>query len=246
MRFDYAATLPWMRQVGTTDAPALLAVAGPDALVVRGPRMTASHMAHRGEFLVGEGETVDLQLSWFPGYRPVPEPLDVDASIAATTAWWRSWVRGCIEPGAYDQEVRRSLLVLRLLTHEDTGGIVAAATTSLPEDFGGSRNWDYRYVWLRDAALTLEALVHHGYTQEAQAWRQWLLRAIAGDPADVQIMYGLAGERRLTEWEVDTLPGYEGEHARAHRQRGIRAVPGRRLRRGDDRTRRGAPQRRRR
>ena len=140
----------------------------------------------------------------------MPEPLDVDASIAATTTWWRSWVRGCIEPGAYDREVRRSLLVLRLLTHEDTGGIVAAATTSLPEDFGGSRNWDYRYVWLRDAALTLEALVHHGYKQEAQAWRQWLLRAIAGDPADVQIMYGLAGERRLTEWEVDTLPGYEG------------------------------------
>ena len=118
-------------------------------------------------------------------------------------------MRACIEPGAYDDEVRRSLLVLRLLTHEDTGGIVAAVTTSLPEAFGGSRNWDYRYVWLRDAALTLEALVHHGYTQEAQAWRQWLLRAIAGDPADVQIMYGLAGERRLTEWEVDTLPGYE-------------------------------------
>ena len=208
VRFGYAATLPWMRQVGTRDAPALLAVAGPDALVVRGPRMTASRMAHRGEFLVGAGDTVDLQLSWFPGYRPVPEPLDVDASIAATTEWWRSWVHGCIEPGAYDQEVRRSLLVLRLLTHEDTGGIVAAATTSLPEDFGGSRNWDYRYVWLRDAALTLEALVHHGYTQEAQAWRQWLLRAIAGDPADVQIMYGLAGERRLSEWEVDTLPGY--------------------------------------
>ncbi len=210
VRFDYAATLPWMRQIGTTDAPALLAVAGPDGLVVRGSRMTAGDRAHRGEFLIGEGETVDLQLSWFPGYRAVPEPLDVDASIAATTTWWRSWVRGCIEPGAYDREVRRSLLVLRLLTHEDTGGIVAAATTSLPEDFGGSRNWDYRYVWLRDAALTLEALVHHGYKQEAQAWRQWLLRAIAGDPADVQIMYGLAGERRLTEWEVDTLPGYEG------------------------------------
>ncbi|HVL60821.1 MAG TPA: glycoside hydrolase family 15 protein, partial [Microbacterium sp.] len=178
--------------------------------VVRGSRMTAGDRAHRGEFLIGEGETVDLQLSWFPGYRAVPEPLDVDASIAATTTWWRSWVHRCIEPGAYDREVRRSLLVLRLLTHEDTGGIVAAATTSLPEEFGGSRNWDYRYVWLRDAALTLEALVHHGYKHEAQAWRQWLLRAIAGDPADVQIMYGLAGERRLTEWQVDTLPGYEG------------------------------------
>ncbi|KRE25923.1 glycoside hydrolase family 15 protein [Agromyces sp. Soil535] len=210
VRFDYAAAMPWMRQVGTPDAPALLAVAGPDALVIRGPRLTASHMAHHGGFDVGEGATLDLQLSWFPGYRTVPEPLDVDACIARTAAWWRSWVRACVEPGAYDGAVRRSLLVLRLLTHEDTGGIVAAATTSLPEDFGGSRNWDYRYVWLRDAALTLEALLHHGYTHEAQAWRQWLLRAIAGDPADVQIMYGLAGERRLPEWASDTLPGYDG------------------------------------
>ncbi len=140
-------------------------------------------------------------------------------------------------PEAYNEEVRRSLLVLRLLTHEDTGGVVAAATTSLPEELGGSRNWDYRYVWLRDAALTLEALMHHGFTHEAQGWRQWLLRAIAGDPADVQIMYGLAGERRLPEWEVETLPGYRGAPVR-DRQRGIRAVPGRHLRRGHDRARR--------
>jgi len=209
VRFDYAAAMPWMRQVGTPDAPALLAVAGPDALVVRGSRLTASRMTHLGGFDVGEGEELDLQLSWFPAYRAVPEPLDVDACIADTTAWWRSWVRACVEPGAYDEAVRRSLLVLRLLTHEDTGGVVAAATTSLPEDFGGSRNWDYRYVWLRDAALTLEALMHHGYTHEAQAWRQWLLRAIAGDPGDVQIVYGLAGERRLPEWTADTLPGYD-------------------------------------
>lgn len=210
VRFDYAATLPWMRQVGTSDAPAVLGVAGPDALVLRGPQLTPSDNRHVGAFVVAAGQTVDLQLSWFPAHRPAPDPLDVDAAIAHTAEWWRSWVRACVSPGAYDDEVRRSLLVLRLLTHEDTGGVVAAATTSLPEDFGGARNWDYRYVWLRDAALTLEALMHHGYTHEAEAWRQWLLRAIAGDPADVQIMYGVAGERRLVEWEAEALPGYAG------------------------------------
>ncbi|WP_173922340.1 glycoside hydrolase family 15 protein [Agromyces sp. Marseille-P2726] len=210
VRFEYAAAMPWVRQVGTPDAPVLLAVAGPDAIVVRGPRLTPGDHRHRGEFEVSEGETIDLQLSWFPAHLTPPEPLDVDAVIDDTASWWRSWVRSCAEPGAYDAAVRRSLLVLRLLTHEDTGGIVAAVTTSLPEDFGGARNWDYRYVWLRDAALTLEALMSHGYNHEAEAWRQWLLRAIAGDPGDVQIMYGLAGERRLTEWEVTTLPGYAG------------------------------------
>ena len=210
VRFDYAAALPWVRQVGTRASPALLAVAGPDAIVFRGPRLAARDHRHQGEFTVAEGETVDVQLTWFPAHLAVPEPLDVDAAITATESWWRTWAGSCAEPGAYDEAVRRSLLVLRLLTHEGTGGIVAAATTSLPEDFGGSRNWDYRYVWLRDAAHTLEALMHHGFIKEAQAWRLWLLRAIAGDPADVQIMYGLAGERRLPEWEVPTLPGYAG------------------------------------
>lgn len=210
VRFDYAASLPWMRQVGTADAPVLLAVAGPDALVVRGPQLTPHDHRHLGDFTVSAGQTVDVQLTWFPAHLSAPPPLDVEAAIAATATWWRSWVRSCAEPGAYDEVVRRSLLVLRLLSHEETGGIVAAATTSLPEDFGGARNWDYRYVWLRDAALTLEALMHHGFTREAEAWRGWLLRAIAGDPADVQIMYGLAGERRLPEWVVPTLPGYGG------------------------------------
>ncbi|HET6672980.1 MAG TPA: glycoside hydrolase family 15 protein [Agromyces sp.] len=210
VRFDYAASLPWMRQVGTADAPALLAVAGPDALVIRGPKLHADDHRHVGEFTVAAGETVDVQLTWFPAHRPMPNPRDVDGAIIGTDRWWREWAKGSTEPGAYDEVVRRSLLVLRMLTHEETGGIVAAPTTSLPEDFGGSRNWDYRYVWLRDAALTLEALINHGYTTEAEAWRQWLLRAIAGDPADLQIMYGLAGERRLAEWEVPTLPGYAG------------------------------------
>jgi GH15 family glucan-1,4-alpha-glucosidase len=210
VRFDYAASLPWMRQVGTADAPALLAVAGPDALVIRGPKLDADGHRHVGEFTVAAGETVDVQLTWFPAHRPMPNPRHVDGAIIGTQRWWQGWAQGSAEPGAYDEIVRRSLLVLRMLTHEETGGIVAAPTTSLPEDFGGSRNWDYRYVWLRDAALTLEALINHGYTTEAEAWRQWLLRAIAGDPADLQIMYGLAGERRLTEWDVPTLPGYAG------------------------------------
>ena len=210
VRFDYAATLPWMRQVGTDAAPTVCGVAGPDALVVRGPRLSPSRHRHHGAFEVAEGETVDLQLSWFPAHLEMPGPLDVDACIAETSAWWRDWMHAAVPPGAYDDEVRRSLLVLRLLTHGDTGGVVAAVTTSLPEQFGGQRNWDYRYVWLRDAALTLEALMHHGFTHEAQAWRLWLLRAIAGDPADVQIMYGLAGERRLPEWEAEALPGYAG------------------------------------
>ncbi len=210
VRFDYAASLPWVRQVGSADAPVLLAVAGPDALVLRGPRLEASDHRHVGEFAVDAGDTVDLAMTWFPGHLAPPAPLDVDAAIAATESWWSSWVERCAGPGSYDPAVRRSLLVLRLLTHEETGGIVAAATTSLPEQLGGPRNWDYRYVWLRDAALALEALMHHGFTGEAHAWRGWLLRAIAGDPVDVQIMYGLAGERRLAEWEVPTLPGYEG------------------------------------
>ncbi|MET4157293.1 glycoside hydrolase family 15 protein [Agromyces sp. PvR057] len=210
VRFGYAATLPWMRQHTTADGPALLAIAGPDALVLRGPRLAAEDHAHVGTFTVATGETVDLRLTWYPSHLEPPEPVDVDDAIERTNRWWREWAARSTSFGAYDDAVRRSLLVLRLLTHEDTGGIVAAATTSLPEEFGGSRNWDYRYVWLRDASLTLQALMVHGLHEEAQAWRRWLERAVAGDPADVQIMYGVAGERRLPEWEADTLPGYDG------------------------------------
>jgi GH15 family glucan-1,4-alpha-glucosidase len=216
IRFDYGATVPWVRRLGEADGgPGLLAVAGPDAVVLRGPvpisdRNRPDDRVHRGTFEVGEGETVDLVLTWYPSHRDVPEPLDVDEQIARTSDWWLDWAGRC-EPGPeYAAQVHRSLLVLRALTHEDTGGIVAAATTSLPEEFGGVRNWDYRYCWLRDTALTLEALIGHGYTDEARAWRNWLLRAIAGDPEDVQIMYGLAGERSLPERELDHLPGYEG------------------------------------
>src|SRR5690606_9231255 len=136
---------------------------------------------------------------WFPSHREVPPRIDVDAALASTDRWWRSWADGIAYQGPYRDAVVRSLQVLRALTHEDTGGIVAAATTSLPEEFGGERNWDYRYVWLRDASLTLEAFLAHGFTAEAEAWRGWLLRAIAGDVDDVQIMYGIAGERDLGE-----------------------------------------------
>ncbi|TPW73834.1 glycoside hydrolase family 15 protein [Schumannella sp. 10F1B-5-1] len=210
IRFDYAAALPWMRQIGDDAAPALVATAGPDALVVRGPAFEPVDHAHAAEFEVGEGETVDTVLTWFPAHRRPPHPLDVDAAIDATLVESRDWIAGADCGTVHPDAVRRSLLLLRALTHADTGGIVAAATTSLPEQPGGARNWDYRYVWLRDAALTLQALVARGFRDVAHHWRDWLLRAVAGDPNDLQIMYGLAGERRLPEWEVPTLPGYEG------------------------------------
>ena len=211
LRFDYATALPWVRQTGGEGRDGeLVAIAGPDAIVVRGPRLTASDHAHTADLEVSAGETVDVVLTWYPSHREPPEPLDVDAQLAATTGWWQDWASRGEPPVAYADAVQRSLLILRALTHEDTGGIVAAATTSLPEQRGGSRNWDYRYVWLRDASLTLQALMMHGYREEAHQWRRWLLRAIAGDPADVQIMYGLAGERWLPERELDELPGYEG------------------------------------
>ena len=210
VRFDYARAMPWMRQAGTDAQPALIATGGPDAIVVRGPALTAAEHTHRGIVTVEAGEVVDLVLTWFPSHREVPEPIDVDAAIAATVRWWSAWADGIDHAGPHHEDVVRSLMVLRALTHEDTGGIVAAATTSLPEDFGGVRNWDYRYVWLRDASLTLEALLDHGFVEEAQEWRGWLLRAIAGDPSEMQIMYGLAGERDLAERTLDHLPGYDG------------------------------------
>lgn len=211
IRFAYADAVPWMRQLRARDGGSVLvAVAGPDAIVMRGPRLSAHQQKHRATFSVAEAETVDLSLTWYPSHRDAPAALNVDEQIAATTKWWTNWASACIRSTEYTAAVRRSLLVLRALTHEDTGGIVAAATTSLPENFGGKRNWDYRYVWLRDASLTLDVLLHHGFDDEALRWRDWLLRAIAGDPADVQIMYGLAGERRLTEYEIPWLPGYQG------------------------------------
>jgi GH15 family glucan-1,4-alpha-glucosidase len=210
VRFDYGAAIPWMRQVPEEGGNAVIAVAGPDALVVRGPVLTANDHAHTSTFAVGEGEIVDITLTWYPAHRPAPAPLNVSKRIRQTQKWWQGWSTATTTASHYSDAVRRSLLVLRALSHEDTGGIVAAATTSVPEEFGGTRNWDYRYVWLRDASLTLHVLLDHGFEAEADPWRGWLLRALAGDPGDVQIMYGLSGERRLNEYEITSLPGYDG------------------------------------
>ena len=217
VRFGYGAVVPWVRRVpdpsaGAGGGEALLASAGPDAVLLRtsGDLPVADGRRHVGEFEVAAGEVVDLVLTWYPSHREPPPPLDVPSRLEATRAEWQAWADLRTHRGEHAEAVTRSLLVLRALTHEDTGGIVAAVTTSLPEEHGGTRNWDYRYCWLRDAALTLEALLLHGYREEAQEWRQWLLRAVAGDPEDVQIMYGVAGERELPERELAHLPGYEG------------------------------------
>jgi GH15 family glucan-1,4-alpha-glucosidase len=211
IRFGYSDAMPWVRQFEEKGRHGIIAVAGPDAVVVRGPKLTAADHAHVSEFSVAEGETVDVSMTWYPSHRPPPAHPDVDAVLARTTAWWTDWASSCERhDGPYEDLVVRSLLVLRALTHEDTGGIAAAATTSLPEQWGGVRNWDYRFVWLRDASATLEVLLSRGFRGEALTWRGWLLRAIAGDPADIQIMYGLGGERELTELTIDSLPGYGG------------------------------------
>jgi GH15 family glucan-1,4-alpha-glucosidase len=211
-RFDYGATVPWVNQNRERDPVELVAVAGPNAVVLRGPVLRGRDHQHSGTFTVNEGETVDIVLTWFPSHRALPEPLDAEAALTRTAEWWRKWLeRGAHrEHPRYEDAVRRSLLVLRALTHESTGGIVAAATTSLPEQFGGARNWDYRFVWLRDAALTIHVLARHAFDDEVGRWRQWMLRAIAGDPADVQIMYGIGGERWLPERELGSLRGYQG------------------------------------
>ena len=213
VRFGYGAVVPWVRRVQDAGGgEALLASAGPDAVLLRtsGELPVADGRRHVGELDVAAGEVVDLVLTWYPSHREPPPALDVDARLESTRTEWQAWADRRTHRGQHAEAVTRSLLVLRALTHEDTGGIVAAVTTSLPEEHGGTRNWDYRYCWLRDAALTLEALLLHGYSEEAQEWRQWLLRAVAGDPEDVQIMYGVAGERELPERELDHLPGYEG------------------------------------
>ncbi|GAA1839851.1 glycoside hydrolase family 15 protein [Agromyces salentinus] len=209
-RFDYGSVVPWVRRIDDGRGYGLLAVAGPDSVVLRGPRRTAGDHSHVVEFAVAEGEAVDLRLSYARSWRHPSAPVDIGAELQATIDGWREWAEQAAPPARFEREVERSLLVLRALTHEDTGGIVAAVTTSLPEVIGGERNWDYRFVWLRDAALTVQVLVDHGYVEEAQVWRRWLLRAIAGDPADLQIMYDVAGGRRLAEFELPELSGHRG------------------------------------
>lgn len=209
IRFGYATAMPWVRQLDE-DSFSLLAVAGPDAAIYRGPELHADGAAHSGEFEVNAGDVVDIEFTWYPSHREPPRAVDGEWEISETLHWWETWAKDCDPGGPYREMILRSLLVLRALTHEETGGIVAAATTSLPEKLGGTRNWDYRYVWLRDASLTLDVFIMHGFVAEAQGWRDWLLRAVAGDPAEVQIMYGLAGERFLPENTLASLPGYEG------------------------------------
>lgn len=208
LRFDYARAVPWVHRHDSSDT--LTAVAGPDAVVVRGAPLRATDHAHAGTFRVGAGEVRELTLTWHPSHHRAPFALDGSVERERTLDWWQTWADRIDAHHVHREMLVRSLLVLRALTHRDTGGIIAAPTTSLPEDFGGFRNWDYRYVWLRDAALTLEALIAHGFLRVVEHWRNWLLRAIAGDPAEMQIMYGVAGERDLPERELTHLPGYGG------------------------------------
>lgn len=211
VRMDYGEVHPWVRRRRIDGEEVISAVAGPDQLVLRGPRLPrASGRRHTDEFDVSEGDRLTFSTTWLPSYAPDPELVDAGQRIESTLAEEAEWVAGCQIDVPHADVVRRSLLTLRLLTHEETGGIVAAPTTSLPEDFGGERNWDYRYCWLRDAALTIEALIAAGHTDAASLWRDWLLRAVAGDPEDLQIMYKVDGARRLPEMTLDHLPGYAG------------------------------------
>lgn len=206
IRFDYGSIIPWVRDVHG----ALVAVAGPDALVLRTPIETKG-VGHStvAEFTVRRGQRVPFTLAWYPSNQDVPRPTNATWALTRTASWWHDWTKKSSYDGSWSDAVRRSVITLKALTYAPTGGIVAAPTTSLPEWIGSVRNWDYRYCWLRDATFTLLALIHAGYEDEAKAWRGWLLRAVAGEPEDLQIMYGAAGERRLTEWEVPWLPGYE-------------------------------------
>jgi GH15 family glucan-1,4-alpha-glucosidase len=208
IRFDYGSIVPWVRRL---DDGCRIAVAGPDGLCFRTPAETrGENMRTISDFTVREGERVPFVLTWYPSNELPPDVVDAELALQETQYFWEEWASGCTYGGEWREPVLQSLTVLKALTYAPTGGLVAAPTASLPEQLGGVRNWDYRYCWLRDATLALLALLNAGYLDEARAWRTWLLRAAAGDPADIQIMYGLAGERRLTELELPWLPGYEG------------------------------------
>jgi GH15 family glucan-1,4-alpha-glucosidase len=207
LRFDYGAVVPWVERL---PEGGLSAIGGPERVVLRTPApLRGEDFKTVGEFAVGAGETIPFVLSYAPSHQPLPPPVDPARALHDTEAFWRRWSDRCASAGPWTDVVRRSLVVLKGLTYAQTGGIVAAPTTSLPEQLGGVRNWDYRYCWLRDATFTLLALMHAGYYDEARRWRDWLFRAVAGSPDQLQIMYGLGGERRLTEWEVPWLPGFE-------------------------------------
>ncbi|MYS42676.1 glycoside hydrolase family 15 protein, partial [Streptomyces sp. SID5998] len=209
LRFDHGSVVPWVRRCDGHR----VAVAGPDSAWLRSEppvRTWGEDFGTHAEFEIAGGEKVAFVLTWHPSHEPRPPLIDPYEALEHSVADWRAWAARCRYTGPHRDLVVRSLITLKALTYAPTGGIVAAPTTSLPEELGGVRNWDYRYCWLRDSTLTLGALLSAGYQEEAEAWRNWLLRAVAGDPADLQIMYGLAGERRLPEFELPWLPGFAG------------------------------------
>jgi len=209
IRFGFGTDIPWVKK--NPDGSGLLAICGQDMTVLRTPVETRGEdLTTVADFEVSEGETVPFVLTYGPSHLPVPEPINPAAALQDTEEFWVEWCSRCSYQGEYRDRVMRSLITLKALTYAPTGGIVAAPTTSLPEKLGGSRNWDYRFCWVRDATFTLLALMNSGYTAEASAWHNWLLRAVAGAPQLMQIMYGIMGQRRLLEWEAGWLPGYEG------------------------------------
>lgn len=206
LRFDYGHVVPWVRRRDN----GLSAIAGPDAVWLRTPVPTHGRdLTTVADFTVAQGQRIPFVFTHQLSHLPPPEPVDAERALDETGRWWSDWMAQCRYRGRWQQEVRRALLLLKALTYAPTGGILAAATTSLPEQLGGPRNWDYRYCWLRDATFTLQALLGTGFVDEARAWREWLVRAVAGDPADLQIMYGVDGRRRLPEFELPWLAGYE-------------------------------------
>jgi GH15 family glucan-1,4-alpha-glucosidase len=209
LRFDYGATVPWVTQL--EDDGGFTAIAGSSLAVLRTPIvLQGEKLATVAEFDIVEGQCVPFVLTHGPSHLPAPPAVDWRGALSATEAFWRDWSAQCTYTGRFREPVQRSLLTLKALTYAATGGIIAAPTTSLPEQLGGERNWDYRYCWVRDAAFTLAALMSAGYLEEAQAWRAWLQRSVAGSPDQIQIVYGLSGERQLQEWDVPWLPGYHG------------------------------------
>ena len=208
LRFGYGAIIPWVVRL---DQETLRAVAGPDMVLIRTPvRLRGQDLTTVGEFTIRAGQSIPFILTYAPSHLPPPAPLHAEKVLEATETFWTDWSAPYRQTGEWSEIVIRSLITLKALTYRITGGIVAAPTTSLPEKIGGERNWDYRFCWLRDATLTLLALIDAGFLDEARAWREWLLRTIAGSPDQLQALYGIGGERRLTEWQVPWLDGYEG------------------------------------
>ncbi len=240
LRFDYGATVPWVRR----EDGMLRAVAGPDGVAFRTPVETrGEELTTVADFTVSAGQRTPFVLSWHPSHEPPPDPVDAAEEIARAEAWWREWSGRGAYRGEWADAVRTSLVVLKGLTYGPTGGIVAAPTTSLPEWIGGQRNWDYRYCWLRDATFTLYAFLISGYHEEAAAWRDWLLRSAAGDPSKLQVMYGAGGERRLDEYTRGLAARVRTVRSGARRERGGQSAPAGHLRRGHGRDAPGAPRR---